>query len=915
MVRLQGVGVVRLKNGRFESIETGSAPAASRVTAMRKDGNGGVLLTDLMTGTIRFRNEKVEELAPAGPLAPAISLAVTPGGKIWIGTLNSGLFSLSHGQTTSIQSGLPYKKINCLLAVSDDELWVGTDNGAFRWNGARFTKVALPKSVGDTQVLTMMRDRDANIWLGTVRGLLRINGGGISVSEEREFLGIGSINALFEDREGNVWVGGARGLERIRDSAFVTYSTATGLPSEHIGPVFADSQNRTWFAPLEGGLYMLTKGEVQPIKVAGLDKDVIYSISGLNDGTMWIGRQHGGLTRLRYDNGVANFQTYSESNGLAQNSVYSVYRNHDGTVWAGTLSGGVSKLKDGRFVTYTTANGLASNTVSSILETRDGKTWFATSNGLSSLTKDRWRTYTLRDGLPSDNVNCLYQDSSGVLWIGTSAGLVFLNSGQIQVPREAHQSLRAEIFGVAEDKNEWLWLATSNHVLRVQSLKLSSRGLEGSDVREYGLADGLRSIEGVKRSQSVVIDRSGKIWFSMSRGLSVVDPSHIPDSSEPAMAHIEAISADGKMSDLGGQVRIPAAPKRITVSYTGLSLAVPERVRFRYILDTFDRGWSEPVAAHEAVYTNLSPGFYRFRVIASNSDGLWNGPEAMFPFEVEPLWWQRWWFRLCGLLFSGFVILALYRMRLQQQARQLNLRFEERLSERTRIAQDLHDTLLQGVLSASMQLHVANDQLSTASPAKPIVSRVLDLMGHVIDDGRNTLRGLRSSGDAGNLEQAFSQIPQELSVPPAIDFRVLVEGQVRPLHPVIRDEVYRIGREALVNAVRHSRATGIEVELEYANHQLRVLVRDNGCGIDPQVLRSGRDGHWGLSGMRERAEGVGARLKLWSRLAGGTEVELSVPGHVAYRQHSSARGLWWLLRLHRPKVEHDLQNRGSEREK
>ena len=911
MVRLQGAGVLRLKNGRFESIETGSAPAASRVTAMRKDQNGGVLLTDLMTGTIRFRNEKVEELAPAGPLAPAISLAVTPGGKIWIGTLNSGLFSLSHGQPTSIQSGLPYKKINCLLPVSDDELWVGTDHGAFRWNGARFTKLALPKPLGDVQVLTMLRDRDANVWVGTERGLLRIKDGGISVAEGREFLGSGSINALFEDREGNVWVGGARGLERIRDSAFVTYSTSTGLPSEHNGPVFVDSQNRTWFALVEGGLYLLAEGKVQPIKVAGLDKDVIYSISGLNDGTMWIGRQHGGLTRLRYDNGAATFQTYTEANGLAQNSVYSVYQNRDGTVWTGTLSGGVSKLKDGQFVTYTTANGLASNTVSSILETRDGTTWFATSNGLSSLTKSQWRTFTVRDGLPSDNVNCLYQDSSGVLWIGTSVGLVFYNSGQIQVPREAHQSLRAEIFGVAEDKNGWLWVATSNHVLRVQSHKLSSRALEASDVREYGLADGLRSIEGVKRSQSAVMDRSGKIWFSMSRGLSVVDPSHIPESPEPAMAHIEAISADGKMSDLGGLVRIPAAPKRVTVSYTGLSLAVPERVRFRYILDSFDRGWSEPVAAHEAVYTNLSPGVYRFRVIASNSNGLWNGPEAMFLFEVEPMWWQTWWFRLCGLLFGGFVILALYRMRLHQQARQLNLRFEERLAERTRIAQDLHDTLLQGVLSASMQLHVANDQLSAASAAKPIVVRVLDLMGHVIDDGRNTLRGLRSSGDGSNLEQAFSQIPQELSVPQAIDFRVLVEGQVRPLHPVIRDQVYRIGREAMANAFRHARATSIEVELEYANHQLRVLVRDNGCGIDPRVLRSGRDGHWGLSGMRERAEAVGAGLKLWSRIGGGTEVELSVPGQVAYRHHSLARGLQRFTRLNRRNVENDAEMRGG----
>jgi signal transduction histidine kinase len=363
-----------------------------------------------------------------------------------------------------------------------------------------------------------------------------------------------------------------------------------------------------------------------------------------------------------------------------------------------------------------------------------------------------------------------------------------------------------------------------------------------------------------------------------------------------------------------GPVRISAARQRITFNYVGLSLSNSERVRYRYRLDGFDRGWSDPVTARSAVYTNLSPGPYHFRVIASNSDGLWNGTEAVFPFQVEPMWWQTWWFRLSALLGGGLVILALYRMRLHQQAQQLNLRFEERLAERTRIAQDLHDTLLQGVLSASMQLHVADDQLTEASPAKPILSRVLDLMGHVVDDGRTTLRGLRSSNrDSGDLVQGFSRIPQEFALQQNIAFRVIVEGHPRPLHPVIRDEVYYIGHEALANAFRHSRATGIEVELEYANNQLRLLVRDNGCGIDPQVVRSGRDGHWGLSGMRERAGRIGATLKVWSRPEGGTEVDLSLPGRVAFLDHSSGPGLRWFARLRGRKVDDGIQKRGSER--
>src|SRR5262249_32876158 len=203
--------------------------------------------------------------------------------------------------------------------------------------------------------------------------------------------------------------------------------------------------------------------------------------------------------------------------------------------------------------------------------------------------------------------------------------------------------------------------------------------------------------------------------------------------------------------------------------------------------------------------------------------------------------------------------------RLHKLTSQLNARFEERLAERTRIAQELHDTLLQGVLSASMQLHVASDRVGTDSPAKPLLNRVLQLMGLVVEDGRNAIQGLRVSKDgAQDLDQAFSRLPQELVIQSQTDFRVVVEGTSRLLHPVIRDEVYRIGREAVANAFRHSGARTILVELEFGAHELRVLVSDDGCGIDPHVLRSGRKGHWGLSGMRERSEKIGAKLKVSS---------------------------------------------------
>lgn len=904
-IQRQGAGLLRYGGEHFERTLSDPSEISSQVTAMSKDRDGGVLLADATAGILRLEKENLEKVVSPGALigsTPMISIAEAADGKVWLGTLFAGLFVFEKGRAANIKAGLPERKINCLLPVGSDDLWVGTDNGLYRWNGSSFHRVGLPPSAG-SQILTMIRDRDANVWVGTAGGLLRINAKGPSFSPEKELRGSGGISALFEDREGDLWVGGERGLARIRDSVFVTYSQTAGLHLEHNGPVYVDNEGRTWIAPEEGGLYFLNNGRIQSVKSDGLAKDVVYSIGGRGD-EIWIGRQRGGLTRLRFPNSTLEAQTYTQAQGLAQNSVYAVFQSSDGAVWAGTLSGGVSRFSRGRFVTYTTANGLAANTVSSILETHDGTMWFGTSNGVSSLSNGQWRSYGTRDGLRSENVICLFGDSSGTLWTGTSAGLAFLSLGRFQTPAEWPAVLREPLSGLAEDKKGSLWMVTSTHLLRVPRGMLLAGGIRDADIRLFGTADGLPSKQGVNRSRSVVSDSVGRIWFSLSGGLSVVDPSHLVETSPPAIPHVETVSADGVQLPMGDVVRIPPSQKRITFGYTGLSLAIPTRIRFRYMVDGFDRGWSESVIAREAVYTNLGPGTYRFRVIASNSRGMWNGSEAAISFEVEPALWQNWWFRSVIAVLVGFAILLLYRLRLHQLTHQLNMLFEERLGERTRIAQELHDTLLQGFLSASMQLHVADDRLPQTSPAKPLVRRVLELMKDVIDESRNTVKGLRSPNTGPlELDVAFSRVPEELGCKQSLDFRVIVEGQSRRLSPFIRDDVYRMGREALVNAFRHSGANTIQVELEYGSRQLRLMVRDDGCGIDEQVLRSGREGHWGLPGMRERAERIGARLRLWSHPARGTEVELVVPGRIAFESKSASHVSNWFAKFHRRKRE------------
>ena len=893
-IHLGGPRILRYANGKFEDVVSSLPKSEPAFTAMGRSANGEVLISALVNGTLKYTNGKfVQLVGPTDlPNFVVISLAESPNGKLWIGTRDLGLFYAAHGDISNIGKSLPDRKINCLLPITNEELWIGTDNGVARWNGVEVTTAGLAASLSHVQALTMIKDRDANVWVGTSKGLIRINPQGTASFLKRDGDSV-PVTALFEDREGNLWAGNSKSIERLRDSAFVTYSTDQRIPAPNSGPVYVDSESRVWFGPAAGGLYWLRGEQVERVTSAGLGDDVIYSIAGDKTG-LWIGRQKGGLTHLSYKDGSYKTETYTEAQGLAQNSVYALNQNRDGSVWAGTLSGGVSRFSGGKFRNYTTKDGLASNTVNAIVESADGTMWFATPNGLTVLSKDRWQTFKIQDGLTSDRVNCLFEDSVGLLWAGTDDGLAFFDSGRFQTPATVPAAFHEPILGLVADGSGWLWIATSNHVLRVPRDKLRNGQVTETDVREFGVADGLQGSEGVRRNRSVTEDSSGMIWFSLTSGLSVVDPARLRRSSVPAIVHINALTADGSAVELGQSIRIPSGQQRIVFSFVGLSLSVPERVKFRYKLDGFDHDWSNPVSAGEAIYTNLSPGPYRFHVIASNSDGSWNSVEDELGFEIAPAFWQTWWFRISALLALGLMVLAVYRIRLLQLTRQLNVRFEERLAERTRIAQELHDTLLQGFLSASMQLDVAVDQVPEGAPFRPRLVRVLDLMRQVTEEGRNAVRGLRLSNNGSeDIAVALSTINQELNSGGETVFRVIVQGSPRALHPIVRDEVYRIGREAVVNAFRHSRAKHITVEVSYLENQLRLLISDDGCGINSEVLESGREGHWGLSGMRERAERIKARLKVRSRVGSGTEVELSIPTAVAFQVESNRPRRWF----------------------
>ena len=901
-VRLEGSVLLRYRDGVFNVPSSPPAPKLL-ITASNQTIQGDLLISTTDVGTKVFRGNRFEIAADSSALTdwPLLAAAQTSDGSIWAGTI-TGLFRLNKGQTSSVAVGVPDLKVNCLLADRNGSLWIGTDDGIFRWDGNKITTAGMPESLNHLQVLAILRDRDGNIWIGTDSGLLRLDDRGVSSLDQGDGRSHEAVTALFEDREGNLWIGSDSSLERLRDSAFVTYSRPEGLPTEGSNPVFVDSENRMWFPPVDGGLWWLKDGRHGHVTGEGLEHDVIYSIAGRN-GEVWVGRGRGGLTEIRYERGVFSTRSYTQASGLAQNSVYSVYLARDGTVWAGTLSGGVSALRSGRFTNYTVADGLASDTVASILETSDETMWFATPNGLSALSKGSWRTYRSGDGLPSENVNCLFEDSAGVLWAGTASGLAFHTQRGFQVPRVSAGYLHAQILGLAEDRYGALWIATSNNVLQVNREKLLRGTLTEDDVRDYGLEDGLRGVQGVKRDRSVVADPAGRIWFSLDRGISVVDPGRLTRNSVPPIVHIETISVDESLIGKRGAIHVPGGKRRVTLGFTGLGLSVPERVSFRYFLEGVDHGWSDPATTREAPYTNLSPGRYRFRVIARNPNGIWSDHDAAIEFHVDPLFWQTLWFRASCVAAFLALLWVLYRYRVHQMARVFNVRLEERVDERTRIARELHDTLLQSFQGSLIQMQAARNTFSRRpEQAGQTLDDAIIMAEGAISESRDAIQGLRSQpASQGDLAELLTVAGQDLARSDEasgsrVSFRVTVEGERRDLDPFFQDEAYRIARELLRNAFRHARARHIEAEIRYDDRLFRIRIRDDGKGIEPDTLKAGGSaGHWGLPGMRERAKRIGAQLTFWSGAGAGTEVELNIPSSVAYSTPRRA-GRFHLLR-------------------
>jgi signal transduction histidine kinase/ligand-binding sensor domain-containing protein len=868
-----------------------------RVARLDKTQGGWLLVASELQGLIEYEHGEPRlllepSLVPSRPTA----VAQTADGTFWIGTRDAGLFRLTvEGTARQVQrvAGLMNVKVNCLLPMADSTLLIGTEKGLLSLHNGHLIREMLP-GVGNTEILACTKGEKGDVWIGAGSQVFKARAKDIDADGSISSLGHltvrGTVTALFEDRDGNLWIGEPEKIERHHESAFTTYFSLAGLPCRNCGAIYADQQERVWFAPWDGGLFRLSQGKIQPIEAAGLKDDTVYSIAG-GDDEIWVARKYGGLTRLLTQGDAVQASTYTRQNGLAEDSVYCIYREPNGTVWAGTLNAGLSRFRGGQWHTFTTKDGLPSNTISAIAGNDAGKIFVGTPDGLAELKNDRWIAYTSHDGLPPGPVESLFWDHTDTLWIGTSKGISYLRSGATHVPIGAPDAFYGEILGIVES-NGSLWITTHDRVLRVRSAALLNQTFAEGDYREFGVAEGLPSAAGVKRSRSVVLDTRGRIWFSLDEGISVVQPTAFDASYFPVTVRMDGLVVDGRPIGSGNQIRITPGRHRLTFRYVGVNVSNPEGVRYRYRLDGVDSGWSEPTALREIDYTNVPPGQFRFQVIASNPDGVWSDKEGGLTLEVEPAYFQTRWFQVAIVALVGLLALALYRFRLQQLHRQFSVGLEARVNERTRIARELHDTLLQTLHGLMFQFQAVRN-LMPRRPDAAIQSLddAINETEKALAEGRNAIQGLRSEPMAnGNLAELLRATSRELATsgtakqaPPVFD--LVEEGERQTLSPIAKNEICRIALEILRNAFWHAQAHRIEAEIRYDDHMLRVRIRDDGTGIDPKVLKDGgRAGHWGLRGVRERAQRIGAQLDFWSEAGAGTEVQLAVPAAVAYER-------------------------------
>jgi ligand-binding sensor domain-containing protein/signal transduction histidine kinase len=890
------MGLARLDGNRFTAFSSEDGVPGGAIASVAADAQGGLWVATSQ-GAAVYRDGRWAPARPSGTASlqrsggdgPYRVVAVSDGSILLAS--GEGVFQRAAGRWTLLAppEAMPSDGVDFLLLLPGGELALASKSTLVIMRGGRaIQRLTAGHEIPGSRIQTLFADRAGSLWIGTNNGLARLEAGNLQVLPVTDPLGSASVLALMEDREGNLWAGTETdGLHILRDQRFRTIGAREGLSFDATTAVVEDLAGTLWVGTSGGGLDALGRGGTGAIRNYtvrnGLLSDVILSLAAAPNGDLWVGTPDG-LNRIR----GGSITSYTSADGLPDDFIRSLLADADGSLWIGTRRG-LTHWTQGRggmhLETYTQANGLGSDLVGAMARDSNGDLWVATFAGLSRIRNGKIVNYTTANGLSSNVVTALLPRAGGTMLIGTQDhGWDFWDGQHFSAGTHGGLS-QTTIRAILEDGSGHLWFATAIGIARCDC-----DGAGGcSHWIEFGAADGLRSREMATNSHpSAWRSRDGHLWFATPKGLVEVDPAHFPINTVPPPVALERFAVDDVSQALhtaGFVMQIPAGHVHFQFDYAGLSFTAPQKVRYRYMLEGFDHGWTEAGARRTAYYTNIPPGRYTFRVQAANNDGLWNTEGAALTFELRPLFYQTAWFYVLLLLAAAGLVLWLLRRRL----RLAESEFRAVLGERNRIAREIHDTLAQGYVGISVQLEVLAELLRQHKVEA--AARHLDLTrGNVregLADARQSIWALRSQDSGETTLPVRVRRIVEGAGGHGFESSFSIYGAYRPLPPGTEREILRVAQEAIHNVKKHAGARNLSVQLEYGPAEIALEVRDDGSGFAVGEELESPPGHYGLTGMRERAAAIGGTLEVTSEAGEGTAVRLRAP---APREHKEATG-------------------------